>query len=223
VGELIDYQLRVNGRERDVAEAWLGESLLYVLRERLGLPGSKNACEQGECGSCSVLMDGKLVCSCMVLAASAVGSDIVTVEDWADGDDGLSDIQAAFVAKAACSAAFAPRALWSAFTTCSNTILTPLSSRSARPSRATCAGAPATPDPCSGEGRTGDTTRVSTVLDKLRGRLGQSAPRPDGVPKVRGQFAFSSDMFARACSGVTCCAHRIPRRRSAASTCLRPC
>ena len=70
VGELIDYQLCVNGREHDVADSWLGESLLYVLRERLGLPGSKNACEQGECGSCSVLMDGKLVCSCMVLAVS---------------------------------------------------------------------------------------------------------------------------------------------------------
>ena len=80
MGELIDYQLQVNGVERDVAEAWLGESLLYVLRERLGLPGSKNACEQGECGSCSVLMDGTLVCSCMVLAASAVGAQIVTVE-----------------------------------------------------------------------------------------------------------------------------------------------
>ena len=99
MGELIDYQLRVNGRERDVADAWLGESLLYVLRERLGLPGSKNACEQGECGSCSVLMDGKLVCSCMVLAAGAVGCDIVTVEGLSAGEDDLSDIQAAFLAE----------------------------------------------------------------------------------------------------------------------------
>jgi carbon-monoxide dehydrogenase small subunit len=97
VGELIGYKLRVNGREREVAEAWLGENLLYVLRERLGLPGSKNACEQGECGSCSVLMDGQLVCSCMVLAASAVGSDIVTVEGLSAGDNELSDIQAAFL------------------------------------------------------------------------------------------------------------------------------
>ena len=99
MGELIDYQLRVNGRERDVADAWLGESLLYVLRERLGLPGSKNACEQGECGSCSVLMDGKLVCACMVLAAGAVGCDIVTVEGLSAGADDLSDIQAAFLAE----------------------------------------------------------------------------------------------------------------------------
>ena len=64
-----------------------GENLLYVLRERLGLPGSKNACEQGECGSCSVLMDGTLVCACMVLAASAVGADIVTVEGLSPGED----------------------------------------------------------------------------------------------------------------------------------------
>jgi len=96
VAELIDYQLKVNGQKYDVAEAWLGESLLYVLRERLGLPGSKNACLQGECGSCSVLVDGKLVCACLVLAASAVGSEIVTVEGLSpDGE--LSDIQQAFL------------------------------------------------------------------------------------------------------------------------------
>jgi aerobic carbon-monoxide dehydrogenase small subunit len=99
MGELIDYTLAVNGREHDVAEAWLGESLLYVLRERLGLPGSKNACEQGECGSCSVLMDGVLVCSCLVLAAAAVGAEIVTIEGLTPGDDELSDIQTAFLAE----------------------------------------------------------------------------------------------------------------------------
>ena len=99
MGELIDYRLKVNGRDREVGEAWLGESLLYVLRERLGLPGSKNACEQGECGSCSVLMDGKLVCSCTVLAASAVGSEIVTVEGLSPADGDLSDIQAALLAE----------------------------------------------------------------------------------------------------------------------------
>ena len=100
VGELIDYQLKVNGVVHDVADAWLGESLLYVLRERLGLPGSKNACEQGECGSCSVLLDGKLVCSCLVLAASRArlrhrdGRRALPPKD-----DGLSDIQAAFLAE----------------------------------------------------------------------------------------------------------------------------
>ena len=90
------YTLHVNGADRDVADAWLGESLLYVLRERLGLPGTKNACDQGECGSCTVLADGVPVCSCMMLAAAAVARRIVTVEGLgADGD--LTDIQQAFV------------------------------------------------------------------------------------------------------------------------------
>ena len=74
------YTLRVNGTEHDVTDAWLGESLLYVLRERLGRPGAKGACEQGECGSCSVLVDGVLTCSCLVLAAAAVDREITTVE-----------------------------------------------------------------------------------------------------------------------------------------------
>ncbi len=90
------YDLTVNGTEHHVAGAWLGESLLYVLRERLGLPGAKNACEQGECGSCSILVDGRLVCSCLVLAASAVGTEVTTVESLA-ADGVLSDVQQAFV------------------------------------------------------------------------------------------------------------------------------
>ena len=90
------YDLSVNGTEHHVAGAWLGESLLYVLRERLGLPGAKNACEQGECGSCSVLVDGRLVCSCLVLAATAVGTELTTVESLA-ADGVLSDVQQAFV------------------------------------------------------------------------------------------------------------------------------
>ena len=84
----------VNG-ERVEAGVWAGESLLTALRDRLGLPGSKNACEQGECGSCSVLLDGELVCSCLVLAAQADGHEVVTVEGLADGD-GLHAVQAAF-------------------------------------------------------------------------------------------------------------------------------
>ena len=99
------YQLRVNGENRPVNDAWLGESLLYVLRERLGLAGTKNACEQGECGSCSVLIDGVLVCSCLVLAASAIDSEISTVESLApDGD--LSDVQQAFVEAGAVQCGF---------------------------------------------------------------------------------------------------------------------
>ncbi len=87
-------KLTVNGVERE-AEAWEGSSLLTVLREDLGLPGSKNACEQGECGSCSVLLDGELICSCLVLAAAAQGRHVRTVEDLADGER-LHPIQRAF-------------------------------------------------------------------------------------------------------------------------------
>jgi carbon-monoxide dehydrogenase small subunit len=88
-------QLTVNGGRRE-ADVWGGETLLYVLRERLGLPGSKNACEQGECGSCSVLLDGVLVCACLVLAAQAEGRKVVTVEGLAP-EGGLHPVQQAFV------------------------------------------------------------------------------------------------------------------------------
>jgi carbon-monoxide dehydrogenase small subunit len=92
------YTLHVNGAEHGVADAWLGESLLYVLRERLGLPGSKAGCEQGECGSCSVFVDGVLVCACLVLAAAAVGADVTTVEGLQPDERGaLSLVQRAFV------------------------------------------------------------------------------------------------------------------------------
>ncbi|MGV9313255.1 (2Fe-2S)-binding protein [Streptomyces sp. NPDC003691] len=74
----------VNGRRAEADDVWEGESLLYVLRERLGLPGSKNACEQGECGSCTVRLDGVPVCSCLVAAGQAEGRDVVTVEGLAD-------------------------------------------------------------------------------------------------------------------------------------------
>jgi aerobic carbon-monoxide dehydrogenase small subunit len=97
-------ELRVNGEAHE-ADVWEGESLLYVLRERLGQPGSKNACEQGECGSCSVLLDGKLVCACLVLAAQADGHDVVTVEGLAD-DDRLHRVQEAFVATGAVQCGF---------------------------------------------------------------------------------------------------------------------
>jgi carbon-monoxide dehydrogenase small subunit len=86
----------VNGEPREVEGVWEGESLLYVLRERMGLPGSKNACEQGECGSCSVYMDGTLVCACLVLAGQAQGRELVTVEGIADGG-ALHPVQEAFV------------------------------------------------------------------------------------------------------------------------------
>jgi carbon-monoxide dehydrogenase small subunit len=87
-------ELTVNGECRE-ADVWAGESLLTALRDRLDLPGSKNACEQGECGSCSVLLDGELVCACLVLAAQADGHAVVTVEGLADGDE-LHPVQEAF-------------------------------------------------------------------------------------------------------------------------------
>ncbi|MCZ1006639.1 (2Fe-2S)-binding protein [Streptomyces lydicus] len=74
----------VNGRQQEADDVWEGESLLYVLRERMGLPGSKNACEQGECGSCTVRLDGVPVCSCLVAAGQVEGRDVVTVEGLAD-------------------------------------------------------------------------------------------------------------------------------------------
>ena len=92
------YSLRVNGQEHHVKDAWIGESLLYVLRERLGLPGSKGACEQGECGSCTVIVDSKAVCSCLVMAADAVNTEILTVEGL--GPNGsLTDVQSAFLSE----------------------------------------------------------------------------------------------------------------------------
>ena len=97
-------ELTVNG-DKVEADVWEGESLLFALRERLGLPGSKNACEQGECGSCSVLLDGALVCACLVLAAQAHGHDVVTVEGV--GQDGqLHRVQEAFVETGAVQCGF---------------------------------------------------------------------------------------------------------------------
>jgi len=97
-------ELTVNGEPLE-ADVWAAESLLYVLRERLGLPGSKNACEQGECGSCSVLLDGRLVCACLVLAAQADGHELVTVEGLAEADE-LHPVQAAFAETGAVQCGF---------------------------------------------------------------------------------------------------------------------
>jgi carbon-monoxide dehydrogenase small subunit len=100
----VKIELTVNGDPVE-ADVWEGESLLFALREGLGLPGSKNACEQGECGSCSVLLDGTLVCACLVLAAQAHGHEIVTVEGL--GEDGrLHRVQEAFVETGAVQCGF---------------------------------------------------------------------------------------------------------------------
>ena len=97
--------LRVNGADRPVTEAWVGESLLYVLRERLGLAGAKDGCSQGECGACNVQVDGRLVASCLVPAATAAGSEVRTVEGLAtDGEP--SDVQRALAESGAVQCGF---------------------------------------------------------------------------------------------------------------------
>ncbi len=95
----------VNGQTRQADDVWEGESLLYLLRERLGLPGSKNACEQGECGSCTVYLDNVPVCACLVAAGQAAGRSVVTVEGLASGDD-LHPVQQAFLRTGAVQCGF---------------------------------------------------------------------------------------------------------------------
>jgi carbon-monoxide dehydrogenase small subunit len=103
---LVRLTCTINGEPREVDGLWEGESLLHVLRERLGLPGSKNACEQGECGSCSVYLDGELVCSCLVLAGQAEGREITTVEGLAPDEDELHPIQEAYLRAGAVQCGF---------------------------------------------------------------------------------------------------------------------
>ncbi len=97
--------LTVNDEPRQADDVWPGESLLYVLRERLGLPGSKNACEQGECGSCTVYLDGVPACACLVPAAQAAGREVVTVEGLS-GAEALDPVQEAFVEAGAVQCGF---------------------------------------------------------------------------------------------------------------------
>ncbi|SDH17668.1 carbon-monoxide dehydrogenase small subunit [Lentzea fradiae] len=97
--------LTVNGEQRQADDVWEGESLLYVLRERLGLPGSKNACEQGECGSCTVYLDDVPVCACLVAAGQAQDREVRTVEGLAEGDR-LDPVQEAFVEAGAVQCGF---------------------------------------------------------------------------------------------------------------------
>lgn len=101
----MNLRLQVNGSEHEALGVWEGESLLYVLRERLGFPGSKNACEQGECGSCSLYLDGELVCGCLVLAAQAQGRAVITIEGLGEGDE-LHPIQRAFLESGAVQCGF---------------------------------------------------------------------------------------------------------------------
>ncbi len=97
---------KVNGVTRLADDVWPGESLLFVLRERMGLPGSKNACEQGECGSCTVYLDGVPVCACLVAAGQADGGEIMTVEGLAAADGELHPLQQAFIEAGAVQCGF---------------------------------------------------------------------------------------------------------------------
>jgi carbon-monoxide dehydrogenase small subunit len=97
--------LTINGERREADDVWEGESLLYALRERLGLPGSKNACEQGECGSCTVYLDGTPVCSCLVAAGQANGREVTTVEGLGSGEE-LHPVQQAFLEQGAVQCGF---------------------------------------------------------------------------------------------------------------------
>ncbi|GAA1274876.1 carbon-monoxide dehydrogenase small subunit [Planotetraspora silvatica] len=97
--------ISVNGESMAADDVWEGESLLYVLRERLGLPGAKNACEQGECGSCTVYLDGTPVCACLVAAGQAEGREVITVEGLASGGE-LDEVQRSFVEAGAVQCGF---------------------------------------------------------------------------------------------------------------------
>lgn len=137
------YTLRVNGFERPVTDAWIGESLLYVLRERLGLAGAKNGCEQGECGACSVQVDGQLVAGCLVPAALAADSEINTVEGLSAGGS-ASDVQQALAESGAVQCGYCtPGWRWRCTICCSATTGR-ARWRPARRCAATSAGAPAT-------------------------------------------------------------------------------
>jgi carbon-monoxide dehydrogenase small subunit len=101
----VRLNVTVNGEPREADGVWEGESLLHVLRERLGLPGAKNACEQGECGSCSVYLDGQLVCACLVLAGQAEDREVTTVEGLAPEGE-LAPVQEAFLEAGAVQCGF---------------------------------------------------------------------------------------------------------------------
>jgi carbon-monoxide dehydrogenase small subunit len=102
----VRVELTVNGERQQADDVWAGESLLYLLRERLGLPGSKNACEQGECGSCTVYLDGDIVCACLVAAGQAHGRTVTTIEGLTHDRDKLHPVQEAFVEAGAVQCGF---------------------------------------------------------------------------------------------------------------------
>ena len=193
-GGRMKIRTTVNGVERE-ADAWPGASLLTFLRDDLGLVGSKNACEQGECGSCSVWLDGDVVCSCLVPAVQADGAVVKTVEALADGD-ALHAVQEAFLAAGAVQCGFCTPGMVVA--------AADLLERDPGPERRDDPrGARRQPlplhrlleDPRRRPPRR-EGARVSATTGS-RGVVGESARRIDGVPKVTGDFAFGSDLQRR--------------------------
>ena len=208
-GALMEYyRLHVNGVAHDVADAWLGESLLYVLRERLGLLGAKGACEEGECGSCSVLVDDTLVCSCLVMAASALDRPIVTVEGISEPGT-PSDVQQAFLEAGAVQCGFCTPGLVMAAHALLDHNVDADRDRDPRAAlrqhlpmhrlRTTDRGRPTGVGVATrGIGMSTDTAPLTTTDHRPgstgRGGIGESTLRPDGLAKVQGNFSFSSDV-----------------------------
>ena len=214
--EGLDYALTVNGRELGVDGAWLGESLLYVLRERLGLPGSKNACDQGECGSCSLLMDGVVVTACCVMAADAVDADLRTVEGLA-ADGGLTDVQQAFLDAGAVQCGFCTPGLIVAV----HDLLDRSPAASELELREAVSGNLCR---CTGYGRVWEAVRAVRdargapmtaigVREGVRGGIGESVDRPDGTPKVTARSGSPATSTPTACCGAGRCARRTRRAR----------
>ena len=197
--------ITVNGERREADGVWEGQSLLNALRDDLDLPGSKNACEQGECGSCSVYLDGTLVCSCLVLAAQADGRNVTTVEGIADGEN-LHAVQQAMVDAGAVQCGFCTPG----FVVASHDLLSRNPSPSEPEIREALAGnlcrctgyekiidavKVASPDAHDRATERGMSAPTLPRRDVQRpGRIGQTTTRIDAVPKVRGEFEYSSDM-----------------------------
>ena len=168
--------INVNGRKVTADDVWPGESLLYVLRERLGLPGSKNACEQGECGSCTVYLDGVTVCSCMVAAGQADGREVRTVEGLGDGsgqggDRTLNSVQQAFLDAGAVQCGFCTPGL--------------LVQTDDLLNRTVGAGRPAPADPEIREALAGNLCRCTgyeKILDAVRSAAERRADTAEGPP-----------------------------------------
>ena len=229
-------ELTVNG-ERHETDAWGGESLLYVLRERLGLPGSKNACEQGECGSCSVLLDGTLVCACLVLAAQAEGHEVTTVEGLCRRRAACTVCRRRSSTRGRCSAASARPGLVVAAAALLDEHPSPTRGRGPRGAvrqplplhrlredlrrrpgglrvdplghvarRLSTRGTPAhhplqvIAPPVAQMGNESVSKAVPRVTQTetppVVGRIGESVPRTDAPAKVKGEFAYSSDLQA---------------------------